>query len=100
MGGSFEAQAFLTAARQVFTAYGVSDVMLEDGAALAELGSDPNSGHGSRVSRQGFLGSDSNFAVPLGESPKHCANLGFDPNNPDPNSAGFAEPLFEQERTT
>ena len=59
LGGSFEAQAFLDAAREAFPNYGVSDVMLEE-QNIAEWGSDPNSGDKSQLHPNGIteLGSD------------------------------------------
>ena len=43
LGGCFEPKEFLTAAHEAFIGYGVSDVMLEEGTAVAELASDPKS---------------------------------------------------------
>ena len=59
MGGSFDAQEFLTAARQAFAGYDVSDVVLEE-QNVAEWGSDPNSGYEIQASQHRLtdLGSD------------------------------------------
>jgi hypothetical protein len=55
MGGSFDAQEFLTAARKAFPNDGISDVMLE-----AQSGSDPISGYSNQPSQHRItdIGSD------------------------------------------